>query len=47
MELCALQHALNIALEAPGIGVDGEYEIVEYPEPGLFGFKVWLQDYWG
>ncbi len=34
-----LQHTIDMALEAAGIGVDGDYEIVEYPEPGLFGFS--------
>ncbi len=34
-----LQHTIDMALEASGIGVDGDYEIVEYPEPGLFGFS--------
>ena len=33
-----LQHTLEMALEASGIGVDGNYEVVEYPEPGLFAF---------
>lgn len=34
-----LQQTIDMALEASGIGVDGDYEIVEYPEPGLFGFS--------
>ncbi len=35
----SLHHTIGMALEASGIGLDGEYEIVEYPEPGLFGFS--------
>jgi len=33
-----LETAINIALAKSNIGIDEEYEIVEYPEPGLFSF---------
>lgn len=34
--LGGLTTAINIALEKSGIGIDGKYNIVEYPEPELF-----------
>ena len=33
-----LQTAINIAVEKSGIGIGEEYQIVEYPKPGLFDF---------
>ncbi len=36
--LGGMQTAINIALEKSGIGIGEEYEIVEYPKPGLFNF---------
>ncbi len=37
--LGGLQTAINIALEKSGIGIGEEYQIVEYPKPGLFDFS--------
>ncbi len=37
--LGGLQTAINIALEKSGIGIGEEYQVVEYPKPGLFDFS--------
>ncbi len=37
-EIGGLQKAIEIALEKSGIGIGEEYQIVEYPKPGLFDF---------